>query len=110
MLKPLKLQRIADVDVLYQETYPNNYDGVLRGSAYWYPHPIDIKGYYGKFAILEHYIPPEIDMGGTWLYHYVDMDHPKCYYCGKFVKKGDWWKGRYTGNCVDCYEDLRFSY
>lgn len=72
--------------------YPQEFQSVLAGDAYW-QEPIKILGHYGRFQELN-------------TYRLFDMDHPKCYYCGKFVKKGDWWKGKYTGPCSDCYDPI----
>jgi hypothetical protein len=39
-------------------------------------------------------------------YRTIDTAHPKCYFCGKFIKNDDSWKYEgYTGPCRDCYED-----
>lgn len=74
--------------------YPTEFDKVLEGRAYWHPEPvIELLGHYGKW----------FDMVG---WKYIDIEHPRCYYCGKFVKKGSWWKGKFTGNCEDCYDSI----
>lgn len=77
---------------------PEDYEKVMDPQQHVYWHPsLKILGHYGKFTTLH-------DM------RVVDLDHPKCYYCGKFIKKGDWWKGRYSGPCTDCFEDLSIIY
>lgn len=86
-MNPLKLQRIVEVDVVYQEKYPDNYAGVVTyGSAYWYPHPIEILGYYGRFYDRNSYT-------------YKDTNRRQCYNCHKFMKKE--WKDWLCQNCQD---------
>ena len=83
------------IDMIYQFNYPEEFNSVLRGDGYWLD-PINILGHYNKFCEL-------------WSYKVLDMNRPRCYYCGKYVKKGNWWKGRYTGPCRDCDEDAYFG-
>lgn len=86
-----------EIDSYDQLRYPEDFQAVLRGDAYYYPEPINILGYYKKFC----------ELGS---YRIIDLAHPKCYYCGKFVKAGDWWKGLYSGPCKDCYDYIGYPY
>lgn len=86
--------------------YPNGFQEVLEGRAYWQTTPLQILGHYGKFDMLGGYLP---DVKMHWVERRIDMEHPRCYYCGKFVKKGDWWEYGYikrTGPCLNCDEDI----
>lgn len=77
--------------------YPEGFKEVLEGKAYWWEEPIEILNYEGiYYYITEH-----------WWRKY-DPKHPRCYYCGKFIKAGDWWKGKYTLPCLNCGESLYF--
>lgn len=39
-------------------------------------------------------------------YRTIDTAHPRCYFCGRFYKTGDWWKREgWTGPCTNCYEN-----
>ena len=90
----LEFSSVKTIDVFYQFKYPEEFAAVLHGDAYWYPNPINILGYYNKFYSMDYY-------------REFDMNHPKCWFCGRYIKKGDWWKGNYTGPCKVCYEPIR---
>lgn len=74
MRQQIQFTKVADL--FYQVQYPEEFDSVLRGDAYWYPHPINIIDYQNKFYSMHHY-------------REFDTNKPKCWTCGKFVKKGE---------------------
>lgn len=89
----MRAQLFKEVEVFDVVDYPQDYHKVMSGDAYWNDGPIKVLGYYGKFY----------DMN---TYTYFDTEHPRCYHCGKFIKKGNWWRDKYTGPCKDCYERI----
>lgn len=77
--------------------YPTHFQEVLEGQAYWYTRPI------------EEIFPRTSKYFDICTYQYIDPQHPRCYGCGKFIKKGDWWKYEgLTGPCRNCYESTMF--
>ena len=69
-------------------------DKVLSGKAYL-DTEIEILDWNASQSILNIYT-------GNWMAW--DPKHPRCLMCGKFYRKGKWWKGSYTGPCIDCDE------
>lgn len=49
------------------------------------------------------YIPPWTKFSDLNTGFVVDTKHPRCFYCGRFVKVN--WDRRFTGPCTFCYED-----
>ena len=69
---------VALEDIFYYD-YPDGYQHVLFGNnAYWSNPPIEILDRNGMY-----YYQKDYDF---WVKH--DPRHPRCYYCGKFTKRG----------------------
>lgn len=76
-------------------TYPEGFAEVLVGNDYWDDEPITIVSREGIYYFM-----------AEWGWRKHDPQHPRCYYCGKFVKAGNWWKDIWTGPCRDCNDSL----
>lgn len=97
---------IFEPETYNQYTYPEGFQAILDDPRhnYWMD-PIE---YIGPSTLC--YWRHSSDDRAGWIRH--DPQHPRCGFCGKFVKAGDWWKYTYwgrTGPCMTCDEDKRWQ-
>lgn len=84
--------------------YPELFDEVLAGLAYWSTEPMNYvgpKSEGGVRYVRNYEMPPEAGRD-AWRRH--DPAHPRCWYCGRFVSPK--WSAMYTTGCRDCGEWL----
>lgn len=83
--------------------YPDHASEVLRGEAYWdLPDNLSTTG--SIIEIIESAGIRYTQWEGWW--RKIDPRHPRCWYCGKFVKTGNEWRRYQTNPCNDCSESL----
>jgi len=84
---------------VYQFDYPDGWQEIKHGFGYWKDPVIEIIGEAGLCYWNR----------GDGLWTKYDPKHPRCGFCGKFVKAGNAWKYEgWTGPCSDCYENTRW--